>query len=205
MLTFQNRSDTAVIILHEIYGINRHIREVCKEYAAAGYDVYCPNMLAGRTFDYAQQQEAYEYFLKAAGFESYRDINDFLVSLRPKYRKILLLGFSVGATVAWRCSESGLCDGVVCCYGSRIRDNTELTPKCPALLIFADREASFNPASLAAALKNKPNIQVILLNGSHGFCDPFSSAYHPASAAESKKLTQEFFHQILAQQERTKS
>lgn len=194
MLTFQNRSDTAIIVLHEIYGINRHMQHVCKEYSAAGYDVYCPDLLAGRSFDYAQQQDAYEFFMKTAGFEAYRGVNDFIVHLRPKYGRIILLGFSAGATVAWRCTESGLCDGVIGCYGSRIRDYTELMPKCPVLLIFADREESFDPVSLAAELKSKPNVSAVLLNGSHGFCDPFSSAYNPVSAVEARERIKKFLH-----------
>jgi dienelactone hydrolase len=197
MLTFQNGSDSAIVILHEIYGINRHIREVCRKYSAAGYDVYCPDLLAGRSFNYAQQQDAYEFFMKAAGFEVYRSINDVTRQLRPKYRKIILLGFSAGATVAWRCTESGLCDGIIGCYGSRIRDYTELTPRCPALLIFADQEQSFDAASLATELKSKPNVTAVLLNGSHGFCDPFSAAYHPVSAAEAERLILDFLHSFM--------
>ncbi len=196
MLTFQNGSDTAIIVLHEIYGINRHMREVCEEYAAAGYDVYCPDLLAGRCFDYAQQQDAYEFFMKAVGFEVYSSINDLIRQLRPKYRKIILLGFSAGATVAWRCAESGLCDGIIGRYGSRIRDYTMLAPKCPALLIFADREESFDPASLAAELKSKPNVTAVLLNGSHGFCDPFSAGYNPASAAQAEERMKKFLHDV---------
>jgi Dienelactone hydrolase and related enzymes len=196
MLTFQNRSDSAIIVLHEIYGINWHMREVCREYAAAGYDVCCPDLLAGRTFDYAQQQDAYEFFMKTAGFEVYSSINDLIRQLRPKYRKIILLGFSAGATVAWRCAESGLCDGMIGCYGSRIRDYTELKPKCPTLLIFADQEIFFDAAGLASELKSKPNVTAVLLSGNHGFCDPFSAGYNPVSAAEAKELIIKFLTAI---------
>ena len=30
MLTYQNNSDTAIVVLHEIYGVNQHIRDVCE-------------------------------------------------------------------------------------------------------------------------------------------------------------------------------
>jgi dienelactone hydrolase len=192
MITIQNDSDSAVVVLHEIYGINRHIRQVCEECAAKGFDVYCPDLLAGNVFDYAQ--DAYEFYMKVAGFEAYRGVNDLIVQLRPKYRKIFLLGFSAGATVAWRCAESCLCDGIIGCYGSRIRDYTELAPKCPTLLIFADREEYFDAPALAAALKSKPNVTSMLLSGSHGFCDPFSVNYNPASAAEAERLIENFLH-----------
>ncbi|MDI5811330.1 DUF535 family protein, partial [Salmonella enterica subsp. enterica serovar Anatum] len=42
---------------------------------------------------------------------------------------------SVGATLAWLSAASGLCDGVVCYYGSRIRQYLHLAPLCPTLVI----------------------------------------------------------------------
>ncbi|MEC1241949.1 dienelactone hydrolase family protein, partial [Bacillus paralicheniformis] len=37
MIHIQNKSDTAVIVLHEIYGINRHMHEVCRLIAEQGF------------------------------------------------------------------------------------------------------------------------------------------------------------------------
>ncbi|MEL7568217.1 MAG: dienelactone hydrolase family protein [Dehalobacterium sp.] len=37
--------ESAVIVLHEIYGINPHIRYVCQQYEAVGYDIICPNFI----------------------------------------------------------------------------------------------------------------------------------------------------------------
>ncbi|MGV8905417.1 MAG: dienelactone hydrolase family protein [Acetobacterium sp.] len=45
ILILKSGSDSAIIILHEIYGINPHIASVCNTYFSKGYDVYCPNWL----------------------------------------------------------------------------------------------------------------------------------------------------------------
>jgi len=37
--------ESAIIVLHEIYGINPHIKWVCEHYLAAGYDGICPDFL----------------------------------------------------------------------------------------------------------------------------------------------------------------
>ncbi|MCX7808008.1 MAG: hypothetical protein N2515_05325, partial [Deltaproteobacteria bacterium] len=83
--------------------------------------------------------------------------------------------------------EEGLCDAIVCCYGSRIRDYIEVTPQCPTLLILAKHEKSFDTLKFADAIHNKANTSAIVLNASHGFCDPQCPDYNfeAASAADS--------------------
>lgn len=198
MLFYQNSSDTAVVVLHEIYGINCHITGVCEMYRQAGQDVYCPNLLGtAKPFDYSEQTEAYEHFRTAVGFDVYREVLELLKSLRKKYRRLLLVGFSIGATIAWRCSEEGLCDGVVGYYGSRIRDYLAVEPKCPVLLLFAENEPSFEPQEILPLLEQKKQVTAILFAGNHGFCDKFSKTYNPSSACSAQALAADFIKQII--------
>ena len=173
----------AIIILHEIYGINKHISGVCEKYASAGYDVCCPE-LTGKVFGYHEEKEAYSYFHSHAGLDPSKII-ELLGAVRTKYDKIAVLGFSVGAAIAWRCAESGLCDAVISIYGSRIRDYTDLVPKCPSLLIFASDEPSFPASEAERLLENKAS--TVIIEGNHGFSDPYSPSYNPASAAAAEK------------------
>ncbi len=41
---FRKNSTAALLVLHEIYGVNRHILDLCAGYHALGFDVYCPNL-----------------------------------------------------------------------------------------------------------------------------------------------------------------
>lgn len=189
-------SSSAVIVLPEIYGINRHIRRVCRKYYAAGYDVFCPNLI-GETepFSYARRQEAYAFFQNNIGDKAYIQLEKLTERIRSKYKRIILIGFSVGGTIAWVVSESGLYDGVVSYYGSRIRDNLYVQPKCGALLIFADKETSFVPKQIEARLKTKADVAVHILPGSHGFLDSFSENYNLLSANIADTLTQDFLNE----------
>lgn len=170
------RKESAVIILHEIYGINPHIECVCRHYQEAGYDVLCPNFVTSEDyFDYSRAEEAYQYFVDHIGFSSVtEEFIKICTKARRDYKQIFLLGFSVGATAAWICSglESTV-DGVICYYGSRIRDFQFIEPKCPVLLIWAKDEESFNVAELTNALREKDFVSIHILNGKHGFSDPF--------------------------------
>ena len=106
-----------------------------------------------------------------------KNIEDTVKQLKWKYEKVVVVGFSVGATLAWRCCKSTWCDGIVCCYGSRIRDYSNLNPVCPMLLIFA-KEDSFDVDSLITRLKGKPHLEISQFDAKHGFMDSFSQNFN---------------------------
>lgn len=195
MLNNIRSKKSAIIVLHEIYGINPHIKWVCEHYIEAGYDVLCPNFLKpGVYFDYDREEEAYQYFVNHIGFwHMVHEVRTILMKTRTDYKNIFLLGFSVGATAAWICSEKeNAADGVICYYGSRIRDYQNIAPSCPILLIFAKEEKSFNVSKLTSGLGEKKPANVYVLNGKHGFSDPFSKNYNKPSQIRAQKLVDEF-------------
>lgn len=192
--------ESAIIVLHEIYGINPHIQWICEQYLAAGFDVLCPNFVQlSDYFTYSREVEAYQYFLKHIGFSSMaHEVKTMLIKARRDYKHVFLLGFSVGATTAWICSETeNAADGVICYYGSRIRDYQKFTPKCPILLIFAKEEKSANVPELTSALGQKQFVSIHVLNGNHGFCDPFSKQYNEQSQQIAQYLVDEFLIDLI--------
>ncbi|AUS24741.1 dienelactone hydrolase family protein [Paenibacillus polymyxa] len=194
MISIDKKSDTLIVMLHEIYGINQHIQNYCSLLSDEGYDVICPNLIGKETpFDYSQEEAAYAHFIKNIGFEraSYH-IESLLLSIQARYKKVFIVGFSIGATIAWLCSKEKYVDGIVGYYGSRIRNYLEITPHCPTLLFFPQEEISFNVDELISALDNH-NIRVHKFSGQHGFSDPYSPRYHVHSAQQSFIEMVEFF------------
>lgn len=190
-----NKSDCVVIILHEIYGINDHILSVCKYYRGRGFKVICPNLLnLDSPFTYEEEEKAYEYFMKNVGFElAAKKATDTIVKAKEKYKHVILVGFSIGATIAWLCSEKEpKCEAVIGYYGSRIRNYADVVPNCKTLLIFAAEEKSFNVLEVADRLKEKTNTEVYVLSGKHGFTDKFSKRYDEESSGKALKLTNDF-------------
>lgn len=194
MLHIQKDSDTVIIVIHEIYGLNEHMQGFCESLSNQGFDVICPNLLDRETpFDYSQEDAAYRHFMENVGFTgALHKIKDILSDVKDEYQKIFILGFSAGATVAWLCSEDEYVDGMVGYYGSRIRNYVELTPQCPTLLFFPQEEPAFNVDELILALEIK-NIEVHKFNGKHGFSDPYSSKYHVESAQNAFSKMMKFF------------
>lgn len=193
------RKEYAVIVLHEIYGVNPHIKWVCEQYLAAGYDVLCPNFVkSGDYFDYCKEGDAYQYFIDHIGFDSVtEEFEKIFNKAHSNYKQIFLLGFSVGATAAWICSGlENTVDGVICYYGSRIRDYQFINPKCPVLLIWAKEEESFNVSELANTLREKHFVNIHMLNGKHGFSDPFCKNYNEQWQKIAQDLVDEFLRDL---------
>lgn len=192
---YSNNSATAIVVLHEIYGGNDFIKEVCAEYSKEGFDVYCPNLLGtDKIFSYEEAEKAYAYFINEIGFDIYMDIVDLLQQLKETYKNVIIAGFSIGATIAWRCCESAYCDGIIACYGSRIRDYTDLEPRCHTLLMFAEQD-SFDVKSICEQLQIKANVQIIRLDAHHGFLDPYSKYYNPEKVKTFNKQRRIWFNQ----------
>lgn len=193
-----DNSDSVIIVLHEIYGINQHIQMVCEKFSMSGYNVICPNLIGlTQPFNYDLEEEAYQHFMNNIGFDlAVLQVKQVMMQAKKQYRHIYLLGYSVGATIAWLCSgEENMCDGIIGYYGSRIRDYTNITPKCPTLLIFPSEENSFNVQELVNSLEER-NINVCLLNGKHGFSNPFSKNYCAQSFKKGEKLVDNFLKKI---------
>lgn len=189
-----NDSNSVIIILHEIYGFNQHMETVCEKFSMAGYDIICPNLINRKQpFDYHMQEQAYHHFMNNIGFDfGVQQVRHLLIQAKKQYTHVFLLGYSIGATIAWLCSgEDNTCDGIIGYYGSRIRDYTNITPKCPVLLIFPSEEESFNVVDLTDSLK-KTNIDAHILSGKHGFSDPYSKNFCLESFEEAGNLVDDF-------------
>ncbi|RDA61926.1 hypothetical protein DVH07_18460 [Hafnia paralvei] len=197
MLQFIKNFENSIIVLHEIYGINDHIQKVCAEYHEKGFDVFCPPLFFHDVpFKYSQQKEAYGHFVNHCLFNT-SGIVSLLRDIRADYKKIILVGFSVGATMAWLSAESNLCDGIVCYYGSRIRDYLNISPNCPSLVILARFEKSFNPLALQKALINNTFVSCHILNSYHGFSDPYGSTFNHRDTCIARNIVYNFIDTIV--------
>jgi len=179
-MELKQNSNQCVILLHEIYGINSHIKHYANAFYQKGFDVYVPNLLQRITpFSYEEEELAYQNFMTNVGFEkAQNDVNDLINNLSKEYLHIRMIGFSIGATIAWLCSNNPSLHKVVGFYGSRIRQYTDVVPNAETILIFGEQEKSFNPIDLKTRISTYPHVLVKIVEGEHGFADPYSSKYN---------------------------
>jgi dienelactone hydrolase len=195
--------DMAIILVHEIYGVNEHMQSMKERLSKLGIDVMCPNLLHNEiSYSYAEEEHAYKIFLQNIGFENgVLQINQVILKLKQQYRKVGVIGFSVGATISWLCGRNNICDFIIGCYGSRIRNYIEVKPACPTLLIFANEEKSCDVPKLVDMLEEKRYsfLEIKRFDGSHGFMNPSSSHYNKLLANQALQHINKFVQKQLSE------
>ncbi|GEK27049.1 dienelactone hydrolase family protein [Bacillus spizizenii] len=165
-----------IILAHEIYGVNIHMKKMGRLIKMAGYDVITPNLLGdGEVYSLQEEKTAYEQFTKHERLKTGESIIQNVIRQNAG-RRIFVIGFSAGATIAWKCSSMPEVSGAVCYYGSRIRDSLHHVPACPVLLFFPPYEPSFDVAVLIKKLREKqhPDLEIYQFDALHGFANPES-------------------------------
>ena len=198
----QNAS-RALVVVQEIFGVNRHMRNVCESFAAEGYAVIAPALFdrVGRGIELG-----YEAADVAQGRELRGKINDGLTLLDvlaaaaalPSGVKRGIVGYCWGGTVTWhaacRTSAFSAASGW---YGGGIAAAKDETPRCPVQLHFGEADASIPMTDVAAVKAAQPGAEVHVYGGGHGFgCDERGS-FVQADYALAQKRTLEFFAKHL--------
>ncbi|QWH00266.1 dienelactone hydrolase family protein [Bacillus mycoides] len=191
----------ALVVVHEIYGVNDHMHHVIDHFTTSILDVFCPNLLQlQNAFHYSDEEKAYQHFMNHIGFDNGKEqIEEFITCLSNSYTHIGLIGFSVGATISWLCNNNPRIDFIIGCYGSRIRDYVHIKPTCATLLIFPEQEASFSVSSLMKALQQQSNplLEIKQLHGEHGFLNPYTEKYNKQSTKQVYNIIDSFLMKTI--------
>jgi carboxymethylenebutenolidase len=189
----------ALVVVQEIFGVNRHMRHVCETFAAEGYAVIAPAL-----FDRVGPgiELGYEAADVAQGRELRGRINDGLTVLDilaaaaalPRGAKRGIVGYCWGGTVAWhgatRTSAFAASSGW---YGGGIAAAKEEQARCPVQLHFGEADASIPMADVEAIRAAQPGVAVHVYGGGHGFgCDERGS-YVEADYRLAQQRTLDFF------------
>jgi len=148
----------------------------------------------GVEMNFKNETEAYSYFIKQVGFDSY--LAKLLEVTKSTGSAVGLIGFSIGASTIWRLSEKRDISNVkkaVCFYGSQIRNYlskpvNKIVPQFEIELVFPTSEPHFNVNQLQTKLANIHNVQTRQVNGLHGFMNHYSDNYNQTAYEEQVEL-----------------
>jgi len=136
-----------LVVMQEAFGVNEHVRAVCDAYAASGYVTTAPAIYdrqqRGATFDYDEVSwgRAQELRARVDYDHIMLDIASAIAALRTRGR-VGIVGFCVGGSAAWLAACRLDVDAAVCYYPSDIGKQYAVTPRCPVLMHFAERESA---------------------------------------------------------------
>lgn len=171
------RKHSSIIVATDVFGITPELYDLVQ--ALTENAVIVSPHLGTRT--YRNEAEGYASFMEQGGVEGYaRHISGAIAARAVTFD--LALGFSAGATALWLCLadwrlEPHLPRRATLYYGSRIREHAHLKLRRPARLVFAEREASFDPGPLAETLRQSGFEADVIPGSTHGFMNPLSPGY----------------------------
>jgi len=188
-----------VIVVQEIFGVNRHIRSVADGYAADGYLAIAPAMFDRRQRSY---ETGYSQPEIAAGIEimkrldwdqAMRDVGAALDYGRGA-GKVGVVGYCWGGSVVWVASArlAGVACGVSY-YGGAVPSLVSEKPKCPVMLHFGETDQSIPLEKAREVAAAHPRAETFFYPAGHGFnCDQRGS-YHAPSAGQARERSLAFF------------
>ena len=163
-----------IIIVSDIFGRTSGLEAFAADLSSNSLKAIIVAPYQGKSIDFINEGEAYAYFQKNVGIEQYKDIIFTIIkqTMNDFPENLLLIGFSVGASVIWRLSDK-LCNKekikAVCFYGSQIRYSLDIDPKIEIELIFPEHEPHFNVKDLFSQLSHKKNVNCNIAPYLHGF------------------------------------
>lgn len=165
-----------VILVGDIFGKTQALDKLRNEIGAE--DIFDP--YNGELHEFPDEKSAYQYFIEHVGMAAYT--NKLSTYLTAETEKLVLIGFSVGASAIWQLSNSKTQTNIekaICFYGSQIRHFTDVTPHFPIQLIFPSYEQHFSVKDLINKIsgRNLVNVDHIATEYRHGFMNELSEGF----------------------------
>ncbi|TLZ16109.1 MAG: dienelactone hydrolase family protein [Gammaproteobacteria bacterium] len=198
------RARGAIVVIQEVFGVNRHIRAVADAFAAEGYTAIAPSLFdrvrRGIELDYspASLQEGAGYAKQLPPELVLRDLAAARAAVRNSGRAATV-GYCWGGTLSYLAACELPIAGAVVYYG-RLASYLDKKPKCPVMYHYGSDDASIPPADVEPirAAANPPSILYVYEGARHGFnCDQRDS-YHPQAAALARGRTLDFLTRRLS-------
>lgn len=180
-----------LVLVQEIFGVTDHIRELCDDYAAHGYEVLSPAL-----FD--REHPGFEAGYSGPDFEraielarvlhpfqtSLDDVAVCIAQLRDA-GPVFITGYCYGGSVAWAaaCRLDGLAASSAY-YGSMIPGWRDELPRCPAIAHFGRYDRGIPIEGVEALIAAAPaNAAIFVYEAGHGFNSDRRKDYHEPSAS----------------------
>lgn len=213
-----------IVVAQEAFGVNGHIREICRRLAASGYAALAPELYhregPGLEFAYSDYEACRPRLAALTNDGIEVDVNAAMGCLRSLPQvdpaRVGVIGFCMGGFVAFLAACRTDVAAAVSFYGGGIvrpRPAARMTPilgeadriSCPILCLFGAEDASI-PAEDVQQIRerlrslSKRNEVVTYPNAGHGFLCEERSSYSPVAAEDAWKKTLAWFAELLGRQ-----
>lgn len=193
-----------IVVVQEIFGVNSHIRSVADRFAQSGYLAIAPALFdrAERdvelNYDQDGMQKGYGLVQRIPVEQTLADIEAAIQYLREHgARKVGVVGYCWGGTMAWLSNTRLHPDATVSYYGGHIAKYADEKPTAPAIFHFGLLDQHIPQTDVEKVRKAQPKSPVYTYEATHGFnCDARGS-YNEKAAKQALERTLAHFDEHL--------
>ena len=194
-----------VVVLHAIYGLTPHIKDVCDRWAVEGYTAVAPAL-----YDRVGPGIVcgYDKAGAARGRDTYGRLTEaeILADVAVCMREVaacgptVISGFCTGGSFAWVAAAK--LEGVsaqVNWYGSHVASrHLELNPRCPTVIHYGDNDHVVPLADVTRIAAAHQDVELHVYGGAgHAFLNPEQEHYDAAATALSWQHSLAFLERTL--------
>ncbi len=194
-----------VVLIHEWWGLNKHIKLTADDYAARGYVTIAVDLYNGTSTEDATQAGALmrELNEKLALKTINAGVRFLKESPRFKVGKVASIGWCMGGGLSLQSAlQIEKLDAAVMYYGPVETDQEKLEKlKIPLLGLFATKDDWVKPASVDEFEKKltalKKEYRFLRFDAAHAFANPSNANFKPEFAEQASKAVLAFLHQVF--------
>ena len=190
-----------VVLLHEIYGVNTHIRGLADALADEGYAVRVPALFdraeKGVELDYSAAGAEHGCFLRdQIGWDApLLDVAGAMETLKG-FGRIAVVGESYGATLAWRAAAKLPLAAAVCGSPGHLGEFLAEAPICPVLIHFGARDPA-TPLDVRDRARTIAAVTAFDYDAGHAFTCPHREGFDSLATRTAETRTMDFLKRHL--------
>jgi carboxymethylenebutenolidase len=190
-----------IVVIQEIFGVNKHIQQVADGFAADGYLAIAPALFdrVQRNVDLGYTPEdiakGREIRAKVPNDGALKDTEAAIKAVAGA-GKVGIVGYCWGGLITWL--AAGRLSGLACAvpyYGGGILDNAELEPKVPLMAHFGDRDQHIPVDGVKKLAERHKKHPIFIYSADHGFNCDHRGSYDAPAAKQARERTLGFFRQ----------
>jgi len=190
-----------VVVVQEIFGVNRHIRSVADRYAAQGYLCLAPALFErvepGMEMTYDADGIAFgrETRGKVSFDQGLADMGAAVDWLKQQGHAVGLMGFCWGGALTWMAACHLPIAAAASFYGGGIENLAGANrPKVPLQLHYGLKDAYIPAAARDAARAAAPKAEYYEYDADHGFCCDERGSYDAPSCKQAEARVLDLLH-----------
>src|SRR5712672_3125063 len=203
----------AVVVLHEVFGVNADIRKTCDELAAQGFIAVAPDLFwrqepgvdlsVTSEPDWQHGLRLYQAYDRDAGAQDVKDTADVVAKLPECVGTVAVLGYCLGGLMTFLTAVRYSVDAAVAYHGGDTEKYLGEVDglKAPLLMHLAEEDEFISKsaqAEIKTAVAGKPNATIYSYPGQHHAFARHNGAHYNAAAAKlANGRTSEFLNQQL--------